>query len=93
MSRTPLPPCPLKSTPLWCIFFALPAMNDPLTAELKFRENTRFSVECGIFSDFSSLSLNLSSSLSLSPCAILSSTSISSSSSSLSLGLSMILSS
>ena len=50
-------------------------MNDPLTAELKFRENTGFSVECGIFSDFSSL--NLSSSLSLSPCAILSSTSIS----------------
>ena len=52
-------------------------MNDPLTAELKFRENTGFAVECGIFSDFSSLSLNLSSSLSLSPCAILSSTSIS----------------
>ena len=68
-------------------------MNDLLTAELKFRENTGFSVECGIFSDFSSLSLNLSSSLSLSSCAILSSTSISSSSSSLSLGLSMILSS
>ena len=66
-------------------------MNDPLTAELKFRENTGFSVECGIFSDFSSLSLNLSSSLSLGQCDILSSTSISSLS--LSLGLNMILSS
>ena len=34
MSRTPLPPCPRKSAPLWSIFYALPAMNDPLTAEL-----------------------------------------------------------
>ena len=39
MSRTPLPPCPRKSAPLWCIFFALPALNDPQPAELKFMEN------------------------------------------------------
>ena len=39
MSRTPLPPCPRKSAPLWCIFFALPALNDPQPAELKFTEN------------------------------------------------------
>ena len=40
MSRTPLPPCPRKSAPLWCIFFALPALNDPQPVELKFTENT-----------------------------------------------------
>ena len=39
MSRTPLPPAPRK-VHLWCIFSALPAMNGPLLAELKFRENT-----------------------------------------------------
>ena len=38
-SPTPLPPCPQESAPL-CIFFALLAMNGPLPAELKFRENT-----------------------------------------------------
>ena len=32
--------CPRKRVPLWCIFFALPAVNGPLPAELKFRENT-----------------------------------------------------
>ena len=36
MSLTP-PPGELC---LWCIFFAFPAMNGPLPAELKFRENT-----------------------------------------------------
>ena len=40
MSRTPLPACRRKSAPLWYILFALPAMNDPLLTELKFRENT-----------------------------------------------------
>ena len=34
-----LPPSPRKVR-LWHIFFALPAMNGPLPAELKFRENT-----------------------------------------------------
>ena len=41
MSLTPLPPSP---PPGKCIsgayFFALPAMNGPLPAEIKFRENT-----------------------------------------------------
>ena len=40
MSRTPLPACPRKRAPLWYTFFALPAVNDPLPPELKFRENT-----------------------------------------------------
>ena len=40
MSHTPLPPCPQKSAPLWCIFFALLTLYDPQPAELKFRENT-----------------------------------------------------
>ena len=35
----PLPPPP-KQVHLWRIFFALPAMNCPLPAELKFWENT-----------------------------------------------------
>ena len=39
MSLTPLPPPP-REVRLWLIFFALPAMNGPLPAELKFRENT-----------------------------------------------------
>ena len=39
MSLTPLPPPPSKVR-LWLIFFALLAMNVPLPAELKFRENT-----------------------------------------------------
>ena len=39
MSHTPLPPAPRK-VHFWCTFFALPAMNGPLPAELKFRENT-----------------------------------------------------
>ena len=39
MSHTPLPPAPRK-VHLWCTFFALSAMNGPLPAELKFRENT-----------------------------------------------------
>ena len=34
---TPLPP---KKVGLWCIFFALLAVNGPLLAKLKFRENT-----------------------------------------------------
>ena len=42
MSRTPLPACPRKRAPLWYTFFALPAVNDPLPPELKFRENTAF---------------------------------------------------
>ena len=37
MSLTPLPPSPKESAPL-AHFFALPAMNSPLPAELKFRE-------------------------------------------------------
>ena len=42
MSLTPLPPPP----PLLekYIFFALPSMNGPLPAELKFRENPAFSI-------------------------------------------------
>ena len=40
ISRTPLPACPRKRTLLWCIFFALPAVNGPLPAEQKSRENT-----------------------------------------------------
>ena len=39
MSLTPLPPPPGK-VHLWCTFFALPAMNGPLPAELQFWENT-----------------------------------------------------
>ena len=39
MSLTPLLPPPRKVR-LWLIFFALLAMNVPLPAELKFRENT-----------------------------------------------------
>ena len=39
MSLTALPPPPRKVR-LWHIFYALPAMNDPLPAEQKFRENT-----------------------------------------------------
>ena len=39
MSLTALPPPPRKVR-LWHIFFALPAMNGPLPAEQKFRENT-----------------------------------------------------
>jgi len=35
------PPPPQKVN-LWGIFFALKAMNGPLLAELKFRENTEF---------------------------------------------------
>ena len=37
---TPLAACPQKRAPLWCVFFALMAVNGPLPAELKFRENT-----------------------------------------------------
>ena len=33
-------PHPRRKVCLWHIFFALPAMNGPLPAELKFRENT-----------------------------------------------------
>ena len=40
MSLTPPPPPPPGKLCLWCIFFAFPAMNGPLPAELKFRENT-----------------------------------------------------
>ena len=42
MSLTPLPPPPThpRKLHLWCIFFALLAMNGPLPAELKFWENT-----------------------------------------------------
>ena len=40
MSHTPLPPCPQESAPLVHVFAALAAMNGPLPAELKFRENT-----------------------------------------------------
>ena len=39
MSLTPLPPPPRESSPL-AQFWALPAMNGPLPAELKFREIT-----------------------------------------------------
>ena len=37
MSLTPLPSSPKESAPL-AHFFALPAMNGPTPAELKFRE-------------------------------------------------------
>ena len=47
MSRTPLSPCPRKSALPWCIFFALPAINDPLPAKLKFRENTEIKKALG----------------------------------------------
>ena len=45
MSLTPLPPPPHPPFParkvhLWHIFFAVPAMNGCLPAELKFRVNT-----------------------------------------------------
>ena len=41
MSLSPLSPAsPRKVCSLWHIFFALLAMNGPLPAELKFRENT-----------------------------------------------------
>ena len=36
----------LPSPPLWRIFFAFPAMNGPLPAELKFRENTEECYKC-----------------------------------------------
>ena len=42
MTLTALPPPPRKVR-LWHIFFALPAMNGPLPAEQKFRENTETS--------------------------------------------------
>ena len=38
MSLAPLPPSPRKVR-LWYIIFALPAMDGPLPAELKFGEN------------------------------------------------------
>ena len=41
MSLTPLLPSPQESVPLAHIF-VLPAMNGPLPAELKFRENTAY---------------------------------------------------
>ena len=48
MSCPPPPPCPLKSALFGAFFFfALPAINDPLPAKLKFRENT-VPVECKI---------------------------------------------
>ena len=37
LHRPPSPPPPPLEK---CIFFALPSMNGPLPAELKFRENT-----------------------------------------------------
>ena len=42
MSLPPLgrPPPPPRKVPLWCIFFALPAKNGPLPAELKLRKIT-----------------------------------------------------
>ena len=41
MSLSPLSPAsPRKVCSLWHIFFVLLAMNGPLPAELKFRENT-----------------------------------------------------
>ena len=45
MSLTPLPPTPRKVR-LYLIFFALLAMNGPLPAELKFRENTVVKPQC-----------------------------------------------
>ena len=45
MSLTPLPrPSPEEKY----IFFALPSMNGPLPAELKFRENTDIKLEIDI---------------------------------------------
>ena len=41
MSCALLPHAPRK-VHLWCIFFALLAMNGPLPVELKFRENTEY---------------------------------------------------
>ena len=48
MSLTPLPPLPPPPHLLEkYIFFALPSMNGPLPAELKFRENTVFdAIKC-----------------------------------------------
>ena len=40
MSLTPLPPLPPPPLLEKYIFFALPSINGPLPAELKFRENT-----------------------------------------------------
>ena len=40
MSLTPLPPPPRKVSVFLAHFFCLTAMNDPLPAELNFRENT-----------------------------------------------------
>ena len=37
-------PPPLRNVHLWGIFFALPAMNGPLPAELKFKDNTDQSI-------------------------------------------------
>ena len=48
MSLTALPPPPRKVR-LWHIFFALPAMNGPLPAEQKFRENTDSVADITIF--------------------------------------------
>ena len=45
MSLTPLPPPPPEEK---YIFFALPSMNGPLPAELKFRENTDIKLEIDI---------------------------------------------
>ena len=43
MSLTPLSPLPPRLLEKY-IFFALPSMNGPLPAELKFRENTDHSL-------------------------------------------------
>ena len=46
MSLTPLPPSttpfppPQRKVHIWGIYFALPALNGPLPAGLKFKENT-----------------------------------------------------
>ena len=53
---------------LWCIFFALPAMNGPFPADLNFRENTVFA---GILSEqykkeHKTYSLSLNSNLNVS---------------------------
>ena len=70
MSFTPLPPSPRKLR-LWRIFFALPARNGPLPAELKFRENTVFvsqllpafcAVSCMVKIDFKASEIKLESS-------------------------------
>ena len=56
------PPTPLLPRKVLSIFFALPSMNGPLPAELKFRENPAYEMACAL-SKFGMLKLTFDSAL------------------------------